>query len=110
MEGRLNQYLSRIGVVDEAKCSCGNGEETIRHLILSCPRWTDERRELRETVGDRSRDVPYLLGGWGSRKDVRTGQLLDGPKETWKSDIEVVKATIRFLEKTGRLTYQPEAE
>jgi hypothetical protein len=60
---RLNQYLSRIGVVDEAKCSCGNDEETIRHLILSCPRWTDERRELRETVGERSRDVPYLLGG-----------------------------------------------
>jgi hypothetical protein len=53
---------------------------------------------------------PYLSGGWGSRKDVRTGQLLDGPKEKWKSDIEVVKATIRFLEKTGRLTYQPEAE
>ena len=41
---------------------------------------------------------------------MRTGQLLDGPKEKWKSDIEVVKATIRFLEKTGRLTYQPEAE
>jgi hypothetical protein len=50
-------------VVDEAKCSYGNDEETIRHLILSCPRWTDERRELRETVGERSRDVPYLLGG-----------------------------------------------
>ena len=107
---RLNQYLSRIGVVDEAKCSCGNDEETIRHLILSCPRWTDERRELHETVGARSGDVSYLLGGWGSRKDVRTGQLLDGPKEKWKSDIKVVKATIRFLEKTGRLTYQLEAE
>jgi hypothetical protein len=92
---RLNQYLSRIGVVDEAKCSCGNDEETIRHLILSCPRWTDERREL---------------GGWGSRKDVRTGQLLDGPKEKWKPDMKVVKATVRFLERTGRLSYQLEAE
>jgi hypothetical protein len=40
---------------------------------------------------------------------VRTGQLLGGPKEKWKSDMEVVKATIRFLEKTGRLTYQPDA-
>jgi hypothetical protein len=35
---RLNQYLSRIGVVDKAKYSCGNNKETIRHLILSCPR------------------------------------------------------------------------
>jgi hypothetical protein len=51
-----------------------------------------------------------IFGGWGSRKDVRTGQLLDGPKEKWMSDIEVVKATILFLEKTGRLTYQPEAD
>ena len=82
----------------------------IGHPVLSCPRWTEERRELRETVGARSGDVSYLLGGWGSRKDVRTGQLLDGPKEKWKSDIEVVKATIWFLEKTGRLTYQPEAD
>ena len=41
---------------------------------------------------------------------MRIGQLLDGPKEKWKPDMEVVKATIRFLEKTGRLNYQPEAE
>jgi hypothetical protein len=97
-------------VVDEAKCSCGNDEETIRHLILSCPRWKDERRQLCETAGVRSGDVSYLLGGWSSRKDVRTGQLLDGPKEKWKPNMEVVKATIRFLEKIDRLTYQLEAE
>jgi hypothetical protein len=50
---RLNQYLSRIGVVDEAKCSCGNDVETIRHLVLSCPRWTEERRGLRESFSIR---------------------------------------------------------
>jgi hypothetical protein len=53
-------------------------------------------------------DALYLLGGWGSKKDVRTGQLLDGPKEKWKPDLAVVKATIRFLEKTGMLAYQQE--
>jgi hypothetical protein len=50
-------------VVDEAKCSYRNDEETIRHLILSYPKWTDERRQLCETVGVRSGDVSYLLGG-----------------------------------------------
>jgi hypothetical protein len=35
---------------------------------------------------------------------------LDGPKEKWKPDMEAVKATIRFLEKTGRLSYQQTAE
>lgn len=49
-------------MVDEAKCSCGNDEEVIKQLILSCPRWTDERRQLCETVGDRSGDASYLLG------------------------------------------------
>jgi hypothetical protein len=67
-----------------------------------------ERRELRAAVGDRSGDVSYLLGGWGTKKDARTGQLLDGRKEKWKLDLEAVKATISFLEKTGRLTHQPE--
>jgi hypothetical protein len=40
---------------------------------------------------------------WDTRKDVRTGQLLDVPKKEWKLDLVVVKATIRLLEKTGRL-------
>ena len=77
--------------------------------LLSYLPWAEARRELRATAGDRWGDVPYLLGGWGTRKDVRTGQLLDGPKEEWKPDLVVVKATIRFLEKTGRLSFQQEA-
>ena len=69
------------------------------------PRWAEYRSTLREVVGDRWRDIPYLLGGWGIRKDVRTGQLLNSPKEKWKPNLEVVKATVRFLERTGRLTF-----
>jgi hypothetical protein len=52
--------------------------------------------------------MSYLLEGWGSKKDIRTGQLLDDPKEKWKLDLAVVKAIIRLLEKTGRTTYQRE--
>jgi len=43
------------------------------------------------------------------RKDLRTGQLLDGPREKWKPSLEVVKATVGFLEGTGRLTFQQKA-
>jgi hypothetical protein len=42
------------------------------------------------------------------RKDATTGKLVDGEKKKWKSDITVVKATVQFLQETGRLTYQPE--
>jgi hypothetical protein len=105
---RLNQYLSRAGLRDDAKCGCGDDDETIKHVLLLCPRWAEERGELRAAAGDRSGDISYLLGGWGSKKNIRTGQLLDGPKEKWKPDLAVVKATVRFLEKTGRLNYQQE--
>jgi hypothetical protein len=30
---RLNQYLSRIGIVEEAKCRCGIDDETVSHIL-----------------------------------------------------------------------------
>jgi ribonuclease HI len=107
---RLNQYMSRIGVVEDAKCRCGIDDETIRHLLCVCPLWAEQRRVLQVAAGDRWGDVPYLLGGWGKRKEPRTGKLLDGDRSKWKPDPTIVKATVRFLQETGRLTYQPEEE
>jgi hypothetical protein len=102
---RLNRYLARIGLVDSALCECERGEETIRHVILSCARWAEERKELRTVAKQRAGDVSFLLGGWGKKQDCK-GQLVDGPKEKWRPDLEVVKATIRVLEQTGRLDYR----
>jgi ribonuclease HI len=105
---RLNQYLSRIGVVEEARCRCGNDDETIRHILYVCSLWAVQRKTLRAIAGDRWGDIPYLLGGWGRRKDPDSGKLLDGERENWKPNLTVVKATVQYLQETGRLTYQPE--
>lgn len=107
---RLNKHLYQKGLRDSALCDCGKGEETIEHVILACPNWTEARRALRASVGDRCRDVPFLLGGWGTRKVGQPDQFLDGQREQWKPDLRVVKATIEFLEKTGRLTYNCASE
>jgi hypothetical protein len=56
-------------VVDKVKYSYRNDEETIRHLILLCPRWTDERRELR---------LP--LRGVGFKKGCKDGTAVRWPK------------------------------
>jgi hypothetical protein len=56
-----------------------------------------EREELRVVAEGRVGDVPFLLGGWGTKKDSK-GQFIDGPREKWMPDLKVVKATIRFLE------------
>jgi hypothetical protein len=105
---RLNQYMSWIGVVEDAKCRCGIDDETIRHILCVCPLWAEQRRTLQEAAGDWWGDVPYLLGRWGKRKDLKTGKLLDGDRSKWKPDAAIVKATVRFLQETGRLTHQPE--
>jgi hypothetical protein len=102
---RLNRYLARIGLAESALCECERGEETIRHVTLSCARWVEEREELQTVAKQKAEDVPFLLRGWGKKQDCK-GQFVDGPKENWRPDLEVVKATIRFLEQTGRLDYR----
>ena len=100
---RLNKSLHRLKIVDTADCQCGEGEESIQHVLLHCPRWTAARVQLQAVAGDRWGEVSYLLGGWCTKKHWKTGEPLDGPKEKWKPDLNMVKHTIRFLQQTGRL-------
>jgi hypothetical protein len=65
---RLNQSLHRLKIVDTADCQCGEGEESVQHVLLHCPRWTIARAELQAVAGNRWGDVSYLLGGWGLKK------------------------------------------
>jgi hypothetical protein len=47
-------------------------------------------------AGDRCGDLPYLLGGWGKRKNLNSGKLLDGKRYNWEPDLTVVEATTRY--------------
>ena len=102
---RLNKSLYRLKIVDTDDCQCGEGEESIQHVLLYCPRWVAAKAKLQVAGAERWGDVSYLLGGWGQKKHWETGEPLDGPKEKWKPDLKVVKQTIRFLQQTGRLAY-----
>jgi hypothetical protein len=43
----VNQYLKCIGRVDSARCpACGAEEETIKHLLLTCPAYAHKRWAL----------------------------------------------------------------
>jgi hypothetical protein len=48
------------------------------------------------------------MAGRGKRKDANLGKLLDGERDNWKPNPTVIKATVQYLQETGRLTYQPE--
>lgn len=45
-KGKLHQFM----LVQSPNCECGNGSETVRHVLLSCRRNTEQRRKLRETL------------------------------------------------------------
>ena len=50
-----------------------------------------------------------MLGGWNSWKD-RSGKTLDGPKENWRPSVSTVKAVIKFVMATKKLTHTSESE
>jgi hypothetical protein len=43
---RLNKSLHRLKIADTAECQCGEGEESIQHVLLHCLRWAAARAEL----------------------------------------------------------------
>jgi hypothetical protein len=76
-------YKRRVSRFDTKRCACGYGTMSVRHVLLSCPRWADEREE---ELGELSRDLKEVLGiEYGATASIRlilrTG-LLEQFKET----------------------------
>ena len=100
---KLNSYLARIGATDTALCECGKElEETTEHYLFECPRWEAHRDELQGGEVERWKDLPYFLGG-RSERTASNGELIDGDPKHWVPNMEVVKRTIEYAIKTGRL-------
>jgi len=100
---RLNRELARINAIESPWCDCeGQNEETVHHFLVECSNWDTERSSLRRAAGARWGDLSYLLGG-RCEQVTPNGQPLDGPKESWSPNREVVMETIKFAMKTGRL-------
>lgn len=93
----LNACLFRKKLADSPACECGRGDETALHVLLRCNLYAEARKASWEAAGDRWGDASYLLGGWSGRKNARMGKLVEGPRKSWKPDLKVVRASIRFL-------------
>ncbi|KZW01715.1 hypothetical protein EXIGLDRAFT_580256, partial [Exidia glandulosa HHB12029] len=55
-------HLHRINCADTARCeSCHAPSETVRHFLLHCPTYADERWRMRTRLGRRSEKLQSLL-------------------------------------------------
>ncbi|PQE23306.1 Ribonuclease H protein [Rutstroemia sp. NJR-2017a BBW] len=50
-------YLRKVPDVDNDKCECRRGSQTVRHILFSCPLYYELRQE---TWGERTRDQQDL--------------------------------------------------
>ena len=58
----LNSYLHRFGIAESPACECGTGQETVEHFLLECPRYRNQRTEMRRKAGTGNMRVDVLLG------------------------------------------------
>jgi ribonuclease HI len=78
----LNQYLFRFNITPCPRCACGKSIETVAHFLLRCEIDEEQRRTLREAVGEDRMKVEILLG-----------------------DIKKVKALLKYVETTERFEF-----
>ncbi len=68
----LRSYLHSIGAEDSRNCPCGEGAQSVQHILLCCP----EFEELRETMWEtrRETDLKAMIGS--SELAKRAAQFL----------------------------------
>jgi ribonuclease HI len=75
---RLNTYLHNIKVAETDKCECGV-LETIQHFPFFCPRWRQQRQDLKSAHDRRFCNISYPLGGYLDHKE--NGKIVDSEKD-----------------------------
>lgn len=99
---KLRAFLAKIGADGGDMCECGQGREDTRHFLFQYQRYTHLRGDIIKEARDRHGDLSYMLGGRSPHTNP-DGSSPDRPTKHWKPNQDMVRETIKFARRTGRL-------
>ena len=85
----LKSYLKKINAAPDDTCACGNGVETVRHVVMDCPLYHPQRRRV-----------------WGDLHQIRDiGDILSDPAQAFKAASFMISTGLlgqfRYVPRTG---------
>ena len=94
----LNSYLYRRKVpgVYSPSCPCGYQSQNPKHMIMSCPRWSNGRGEIWRQAKDRSYEA--MINNPGDIKRITKWILNHG----WIEQFQMTKAVEMLLEERNK--------
>lgn len=61
----LKESLARVNIIESSGCDCGNGEESINHVVFDCSLYNSQRISLYDKIGEEmnkaNKDILNLL-------------------------------------------------
>jgi ribonuclease HI len=81
----LSGFLAKIGIRESARCSCDEGIQTPRHVLLECGLHVGLRREMFRKIGDPTLDYAALVSQPKHARHVANFMLKTGLLEQFKA-------------------------
>ena len=60
--GLIENCVPKFKIIENAKCKCSTEKETVKHFLLNCELYDEERDALRRRVGMEGMRASILLG------------------------------------------------
>lgn len=70
----LGESLARKGIISDPNCECGQGVESVAHVLLQCPRYEEHRRIMAAELARRGEGPEINIEQW--IKDLNTKALI----------------------------------
>ena len=60
---KLNSHLYEMKIVNDPLCNCGQENEDETHYFFNCPHYTNQRRQLMQTIHIHHGEINIILNG-----------------------------------------------